>query len=52
LNANYIAIERKLRNNEYQDYQDYQIDCKNFGQFVMDQGVSFPQKKQLLSEFL
>lgn len=48
----YGAIERKLKNNEYKSFHDFERDVKLFHSYFLENGPNGPNKRVIISEFL
>lgn len=51
LQSNYTAIERKLKNQEYDSIYDLSCDLKEFQSFFEDNGPPGPNRRTILYEF-
>ena len=48
----FIAIERKLKMNEYKQFSDFERDLKLFFTFFMENGPKTVNKKLIINDFL
>ncbi len=51
INMEFITIERKLKNHEYQMYQDYERDIGLFQQYFKENGPQTVNKNMIIMEF-
>jgi len=46
------GIERKLKNNEYKTFQDFERELKLFHSYFLENGPNGPNKRLIIYEFL
>lgn len=48
----FSAIEKKLKNNEYKTFHEFERDIKFFQAFFLENGPNGPNKRLIINEFL
>lgn len=48
----YGAIERKLKNNEYKGFSEFEREVKLFQSYFLETGPNGPNKRVVINEFL
>ena len=48
----YTGIERKLKNNEYKAYNEFERDIRFFQSYFLENGPNGPNKRVIINEFI